>query len=131
MLAAVEEAEPLEPYVDVVLGELVGVDLLHGHLGELLDAVLHEQPHGLLLQLHLLLRVQPRPELLLEQPVPAIFLLDPRLQPICRDGRRGGGRHGDGLALRGAPARQGRCGVRGRREETLQRRGGGHGWLGR
>jgi hypothetical protein len=35
----VEEAEPLEADVDVVLGELVGVDLLDGHLGELLDAV--------------------------------------------------------------------------------------------
>ncbi|BAS72074.1 Os01g0357150 [Oryza sativa Japonica Group] len=43
MLAAVEEAEPLEPHVDVLLGELVGLDLLHGHLGELLDAALHEQ----------------------------------------------------------------------------------------
>jgi hypothetical protein len=43
MLAGVEEAEPLEPHVDVLLGELVGLDLLHGHLGELLDATLHEQ----------------------------------------------------------------------------------------
>lgn len=47
----------LEPDVNIVLGELGGVDLLHGNVGEVLDAVVHEQPHVLLLQLHLLLRV--------------------------------------------------------------------------
>jgi hypothetical protein len=47
----------LEPVVDIILGELSGVDLLHGNLGEVLDAVVHEQPHVLLLQLHLLLWV--------------------------------------------------------------------------
>jgi hypothetical protein len=32
----------LEPDVDIVLGELGGVDLLHGNVGEVLDAVVHE-----------------------------------------------------------------------------------------
>lgn len=91
MLAAVEEAEPLEADVDVVLGDLGGVDLLHGDLGEVLDAALHEQPHGLLLDLHLLLRVEALAVLLLEHPVPSLPLLDPRLQTVSGDlaaGRR-------------------------------------------
>lgn len=109
MLAAVEEAEPLEADIDVVLGELGSIDLFHGNLGEVLDAVLHEQPHGLLLQLHLLLRVEPRAVLLLEHPVLSLPLLDPRLQPIRGDlagrRRRGRRRHGDRRSsAAGAPA---------------------------
>ena len=49
MLAAMEEAEPLEANVDVILGELGSVDLLHGDLGEVTNVVVHELPHGLLL----------------------------------------------------------------------------------
>jgi hypothetical protein len=120
VLAAVEEAEPLEADVDVVLGELGGVDLLHGDPGQVLDAALHEQRHGLLLQLHLLLRVQPRPVLLLEDPVPARPLLDPRLQPLRRDllPRRRRRRHGDGRA--GAPCAAQPGGRRGRRRRRVR-----------
>jgi hypothetical protein len=131
VLAAVEEAEPLEADVDVVLGELGGVDHVHGDLGEVPDAAVHEQRHGLLLQLHLLVRVQPGPVPLLEGPVPFLPRLDPRLQPLrgdliipCR--RRGRRRDGDGRsgAAGAAPGRR----VRGGGQEALQGRCGGHGW---
>lgn len=79
MLAAVEEAEPLEADVDVALEQLGGVDLLHALRRQFPNPVLHRQTHRLLLQLHLLLRVYPGPVLLLQHPVPSFPPLHPRL----------------------------------------------------
>jgi hypothetical protein len=46
VLVAVEEAKPLEADVDVVLGELGGVDLLHGDLGRSLMSSSTNCPMG-------------------------------------------------------------------------------------
>jgi hypothetical protein len=42
----VEKVEPLETDIDVVLGDLGGVNLLHGDLGEVLDVALMNSPMG-------------------------------------------------------------------------------------
>jgi hypothetical protein len=46
VLVAVEEGDPLEADVDVVLGELGGVDLLHGDLGRSLMSSSTNCPMG-------------------------------------------------------------------------------------
>ena len=114
MFAAVEEAEPLEAEIDVVLRELGGVELLNGNGGEFADSVFREQSHGFLRELHFFLRIDALAKLLFEDPVFSVSLLHARLHPGSFCLRRSSGGGEDWLA---APPL--------RRAEVVEVQGGG------
>lgn len=131
MFAAVEQAEPLESDINIILTKFGLVDLLHRHGRNLLNSSLHEKWHWFLLQLDLLLRINPGPMLLLQNPISILCLLHSGLQSAgihswrwlcfrCRGWSRGS----SSSRYRSGPTVQlGR-----REEEPLNWGGWGHCW---
>ena len=89
MLPAMEQTKPLESNVNIIFRQLFAIDLFHRFLGELFNAILHEQLHWLTLDLNLLLWVNPFTKLFLENEKP-ISQLHSRLEPVGFYGRRSG-----------------------------------------